>query len=244
METAPAEPSTSDILMQQIVEHAKRLGIPIASDKESEVLLHHTLRTARSDSPPDIAPVKTEVPQLPRINEPRPGILLGHYAILTSALGESPAEASQWIHASEYHAIATLSWLPRKYREDLHLFFVGPTGADGDPAWLEIASRIERDERICRKLVWLPSKTRVQESADIFLERTFFARPWEALTSPSQPRLDPIEDVVQMLSTIQDLRDTPPTIVRKWLDVLTQPGEVSDVVTPLILALEELELKK
>jgi hypothetical protein len=54
-------------------------------------------------------------------------------------------------------------------------------------------SRIEADERICRKQVWLPG---IDGSASEFLDSTFLAHPWrrEALAPQS---LDPLQRLVE-----------------------------------------------
>jgi hypothetical protein len=164
---------------------------------------------------------------------------VGHYAVLMSGLGNELSQADVWVRAAEYHAATALSGLPDKHREDLHLFLVGPPGACENLRWIELASLIERDERVCRKLVWLPPQSSMESSVQTFLNRTFLARPWRFLEGLHQPRLDPVAAIVRMLSSRDELRDTPPSALRQWLDVLTQPGDSPDLVEPLVRALKE-----
>lgn len=60
---------------------------------------------------------------------------------------------------------------------DMLVLLIGPEGSDADPEWLRAAAAIEIDDRVCRKLVWLPGVDAAR-SADEFLAKTPFARPW------------------------------------------------------------------
>jgi hypothetical protein len=168
-------------------------------------------------------------------------LLVGHYAVLMSGLGNDLSQADVWVRAAEYQAANALSGLPDKYREDLHLFLIGPPGACEDLRWVELASQIERDERVCRKLVWLPPQSSMENSVQTFLDRTFLARPWRALEGIHPPHLDPVADIVRMLSSHDELRDIPPSALNQWFEVLTQPGDSPDLVEPLVRALKELK---
>ena len=81
-------------------------------------------------------------------------------------------------------------------RGDLHLFLIGPQGSDEHAVWRGLRSRIESDERFCRKFVWLPSLKPGPEEIGSFLDRTFLAEPW-AGGSGSQVSLDPMERIVE-----------------------------------------------
>jgi hypothetical protein len=98
-------------------------------------------------------------------------------------------------------------------RTDLHLFLIGPIGTSIDPAWKGRRSRIESDERFCRKFVWLPSSNPDSSEIQAFLDRTFLAKPWEGQSV--EPRsLDPLERLAQDAS-----HDSPltPDEVRRWM---------------------------
>tara|TARA_B110001469_G_C9648769_1_gene329854 strand:+ start:3360 stop:3962 length:603 start_codon:yes stop_codon:yes gene_type:complete len=77
--------------------------------------------------------------------------------------------------------------------EDVLLFLVGPEINEDDfPEWKSRATQIERNDLVCRKLVWLPTKQEntVEISLTSFIERTFLSRPWSNTTSAKQPELD------------------------------------------------------
>jgi hypothetical protein len=77
-------------------------------------------------------------------------------------------------------------------KENLVLFVVVPPGASGDRAWLDVVHTIERDERVCRKMVFLPPTLDedIDDAISLFLDRTFLAQPW--LGVQSEADLDPL----------------------------------------------------
>jgi hypothetical protein len=65
---------------------------------------------------------------------------------------------------------------------DMLVVLIGPDGSSEDSKWARVAAAIEDSDRICRKLVWLPGYNPA-ESAEIFLARSPFARPWRGAAS-------------------------------------------------------------
>lgn len=60
---------------------------------------------------------------------------------------------------------------------DMLVLLIGPEGSEDSQEWLRVAALIEIDDRVCRKLVWLPGRDATR-SAEDFLSKTPFARPW------------------------------------------------------------------
>lgn len=60
---------------------------------------------------------------------------------------------------------------------DMLLLLIGPDCSSRDAKWISAAASIEDDDRICRKLVWLPDGD-LTASAESLLTRSPFARPW------------------------------------------------------------------
>ena len=87
---------------------------------------------------------------------------------------------SQWHGYQQYAAIAR-TWLLSDYSDDLNLFLVGPVGSKDETEWQNFAQVIERNDLVCRKLVWLPGKNDHEWSIEMgeFLDRTFLAQPWK-----------------------------------------------------------------
>lgn len=100
------------------------------------------------------------------------------------------------------------SWLSVD-AHDLQLFLIGPPGVATDPSWRETARRIEADDRVCRKLVWLPPLEPTVDAAKMFLRRTFLATPWQRYQTSSAAQLDQLSEI-----------PLPP----EWLDALQDEG--------------------
>ena len=73
---------------------------------------------------------------------------------------------------------------------NLQLFLAGPIGTAADAVWRHLAAQAEADDRVCRKLVWLPPERATVQQALVFLNRTFLARPWECGRQASSISLD------------------------------------------------------
>jgi hypothetical protein len=103
-------------------------------------------------------------------------------------------------------AAITRSWLGDE-APNLQLFLIGSVGSASDSNWRQLAAEAEADDRICRKLVWLPQREPTVEDAELFLGRTFLAKPWVNASTPGaqSPRLD-------SLGTIE--------LPRGWADVI------------------------
>jgi hypothetical protein len=98
-------------------------------------------------------------------------------------------------------------------RSDLHLFLIAPTSSSDQPIWRERRSRIESDERFCRKFVWLPTEKPDEVEIREFLDRTFLAQPWKGRSA--EPRsLDPLEQLIYDASGDSLLTSDE---VRRWI---------------------------
>jgi len=75
------------------------------------------------------------------------------------------AAFDQWIAAGEAGVV------------NIVMFCIAPSGHQDQPEWKMMAGQFERDDLVCRKLVWLPSSG--LDNARNFLDRTFLARPWD-----------------------------------------------------------------
>jgi len=86
------------------------------------------------------------------------------------------------------------SWLGVE-ASNLQLFILGIRGTAHDAQWRQFAAEIETDDRVCRKLVWLPPPNPTEHDAKSFLQRTFLARPWEDRDTATLPRLDAMSEI-------------------------------------------------
>lgn len=179
---------------------------------------------------PDLAP-----DQLP---ERVTALAIDHHHVLIGVLGESSEETILRDRLRRLHNQATVarSWLGAA-AEDLHLVLIGPPGGDVEDAWRRFANSVERDQRICRKLVWLPPADPTARAASraAFLRRTFLARPWRDSAAPEQGALD---WMAQLLTDIGS-DSFSSNVAKRWFELLEQPDiDRDDLVEGLVEALE------
>jgi hypothetical protein len=102
--------------------------------------------------------------------------------------------------------------LPLPMRTDVHLFIVLPLQAERDLEGQSWRNRLEGDERVCRKYVWLPGD-QPSRSLDRLMDRTFLARPWEGPhQEPSS--IDPLRRLIETAGLPQATSD-------RWVRALT-----------------------
>ncbi|WP_088260120.1 ABC-three component system middle component 1 [Fimbriiglobus ruber] len=166
------------------------------------------------------------------------GLFVDYHAILISDLPAPKTGADlvvEELHtklaSQQRRAAIAMTWLPPSMRSDLNLFIVAPPGSSDSLEWSEFAAQTERNEQVCRKLVWLPpaDKQSWRGSAKSFCERTFLARPWTAQNLPSgSAQLDPLAGILQ-----GDHR------MARWLAVMEKDTEEdSELADALMRALE------
>jgi hypothetical protein len=156
-------------------------------------------------------------------------LIIDCHSILLDQLveGEDGPDIEAQVAAEQRRAAIALTWLPPAMRSDLNLFLVAPAGSAGSSTWSDIAARVERNEQVCRKLVWLPSaeKSTWEEQAARFCDRTFLARPWFGQTRfETEPRLDPLGRLME-----QD------PVMARWLSIVDiDEGGDYDLIDALV----------
>ncbi len=122
-------------------------------------------------------------------------------------------------------------------RGDLHLFLIGPVGADGESSWRSRRALVESDERFCRKFVWLPSRAPTPDEVSSFLDRTFLAEPWAG--ESAEPRsLDPLERLIEDVGSNGSLSIDE---AKRWIARLQTLGDggLQEVAEDLVNILSE-----
>ncbi|MGB3845438.1 MAG: hypothetical protein WA940_06180 [Sphingopyxis sp.] len=77
---------------------------------------------------------------------------------------------------------------------DMLVLLIGPQGSSDRDEWAIAAAAIEDDDRICRKMVWLPDRD-PRASAEQFLQRSPFARPWRHAV-PFKGQVSSLETII------------------------------------------------
>lgn len=140
----------------------------------------------------------------------RRSAFIGDYPVLVGSFGDDVLRAKDVLfHHHEQAARARTHLGARK--ENLLLILVGPpVDPTNDRGWIDRAYETERDERLCRKMVFLPpiEERRLAQEIEQFLGRTFLARPWDVENEEAD--LDP-------LRTTLTTAEIPP----EWVELIT-----------------------
>ncbi|MFA7429565.1 MAG: hypothetical protein WCZ23_05385 [Rhodospirillaceae bacterium] len=164
-------------------------------------------------------------------------LVVGYHCLLLGDLGEDPdPEACRQVLIRYLNKAALDRSFLGPMGDDLLLILVGPPGSHDHETWWERQQVIERDARVCRKLVWLPpaKPESMDASAADFLGRTFLARPFKD-TADNTTELDRLaklaEHIVPAGLTAGE--------AQVWIELLSNPDPADDLLKSLVDALEE-----
>lgn len=163
------------------------------------------------------------------------GLQLGDFPVLVSTLRLEDRETLQArLKALHGQMVIARSFMRTEQIINAHIFLCATESGDGD--WLSVRDIAERDEAVCRKLVWLPATTSLQQSYRAFLERTFMARPWDTGGTVLDARLDHSQALVQRVLVKSGLT---PALAESWEDIVRDQGDDPDAMVKKIVDLME-----
>lgn len=152
---------------------------------------------------------------------------LGRHSILFGCLPPSPDVeiVRDNVRRLRNQAVVARSHLPVEQALDIQIWLVGSIGSQDNPEWRALALAIERDDRVARKLVWLPPQREDELESDfsVFIARTFLARPWKASAPQGSAQLDRLAG---LLAVAADLGIESATL-EEWFEQASNP-ELSD----------------
>lgn len=161
---------------------------------------------------------------------------MGQYPVIVAPIAldsvEGVTSALKRLHAQ---MVVARSYMYEKEVINAHLFLCATTPTTtGD--WLRLVDLIERDEAVCRKLVWIPKEAAIQESFDALLARTFLAMPWAQVRAVSDAALDQTYDLAQRLLVKHGLTEE---LAKKWVSLTERLiDDPESLVTELVQSRE------
>jgi hypothetical protein len=125
------------------------------------------------------------------------GLRLGRYPVVVGAIDvkDSDGMLSQ-LRSAHNQMVLARSFMRADEIIDAHIFFVTEVPSP-DADWAQLVDLVERDESVCRKIVWVPHITDLNASYDAFLDRTFLAQPWISTDEQNSAPLDQNERLVE-----------------------------------------------
>ncbi|TAX29819.1 ABC-three component system middle component 1 [Rhizobium leguminosarum] len=91
--------------------------------------------------------------------------------------------------------------------------------------WRQVVDLTERDERVCRKIVWVPNRDALKDSYDAFRARTFLATPWLTAGTMVNAPLDHNQGLAQRILVKNGLS---PMAAERWVELSKQNRDDPD----------------
>jgi hypothetical protein len=164
------------------------------------------------------------------------GIRLGAYPVIVApvTLGKK-TEMQETLRRLHSQMVIARSYMDRTEVINAHIFLCA-VNPSLDTDWRTVIDIAERDETVCRKVVWLPDPNRLDPSYAEFRARTFLAAPWEKAMERHDARLDQVQGLAATLLTEVGL---PEAVAAAWIDIVDQAGEDLDAMVERLVRARE-----
>lgn len=118
------------------------------------------------------------------------------------------------------------SYMARSEVINAHIFLCA-VDPSAETDWRTVIDIAERDETVCRKVIWLPDPSDLDRSYTDFLARTFLATPWEGVTERHDAPLDQVQGLAAKLLVKAGLAEA---VAPTWIDIVNQAADDSDAM--------------
>jgi hypothetical protein len=169
-------------------------------------------------------PTDVSLPQVTR------GLQLGLYAVIAAPLRLTSAETVEAdLKAAHNQMIIARSYMSNAQVIDAHIIFVADEPGKN---WKQHIDRVQRDEAICRKLVWMPALQDLDRSFADFVERSFFARPWLI----AEKRDAPLDQNQQLVETVLREQGLSGRAAKAWVELAASKIDDPDQLVERLVA--------
>ncbi|MDM0030077.1 ABC-three component system middle component 1 [Variovorax saccharolyticus] len=118
------------------------------------------------------------------------GLRIGEYPVLVAPITLNSKEQMQTsLRALHRQMVIARSYMRAEEVINAHIMLCA-TATDSQADWRGIIDLAERDETVCRKVIWMPNTDALDQSYGVFLARTFLAQPWRSLEAVLNAPLD------------------------------------------------------
>ncbi|UBM09387.1 ABC-three component system middle component 1 [Cupriavidus metallidurans] len=155
------------------------------------------------------------------------GLRLGPYPVLVISM-DLASPVNMQIRGVHNQMLLARSYMNKAEVINAHVFLV--CEADINAQAMALIDTIERDEQVCRKLVWNPG-TQPASAFEDFVERTFLAQPWRLANTVDDAPLDQNASLVSQVLQGQGLSAAA---AQRWIELaesdLQDPQELIDLL--------------
>jgi hypothetical protein len=166
------------------------------------------------------------------------GLRLGAYPVLVAPIALNSSEEMQTsLKALHNQMVIARSYMRAEEVINAHIILC-VTEADPKADWRGIIDLAERDETVCRKIIWMPDAKAIDASYEALLARTFLAQPWRSLEAVLDAPLDHNQGLAERILVRHGLSAAA---ARRWVQLAEAYKDDPDALIPqLIVAREEL----
>lgn len=161
------------------------------------------------------------------------GLRLGAYPVVVAPVTLGSVEDMQ----ASLRKLHTQMVIARSYMRaeeviNAHLFLcaINPASS-GD--WRSVIDLAERDEGVCRKVVWIPDAAALDASFESFRSRTFLASPWDVADERRDAPLDSNQGLAQRILVQHGLTDE---VAAAWIGVVDRLREDAETMVSQLVA--------
>jgi hypothetical protein len=118
------------------------------------------------------------------------GLRLGDYPVLVASIElGNVADLHASLRSLHTQMVIARSYMAAEEVINAHIMLIA---LESDPLqdWRRAVDLAERDETVCRKLIWIPNPDDLDQSYALFAARTFLATPWKSASSVQSAPLD------------------------------------------------------
>jgi len=217
------------MLRNLLLETARELGWTVEEVKEFELPYFH----GRDD------------PSFERLKDIY-GLRLGDYPVIVAPLILDSLSAMRLgLRRLHSQMVVARSYMRPQEVINSHLILCAMSGDDRQPGhssvdeddWRRMMDAAQRDETVCRKIVWMPNSESVEESYARFIARTFLSMPWNGMKEVRDASLDRDKEIVER-ALVRSGLDLPSA--KAWIEhILQLEGDSDALVAALTRAQPE-----
>jgi len=147
------------------------------------------------------------------------GLRLGDYPVLVASIElGNLADMQASLRSLHTQMVIARSYMAAEEVINAHIMLIA-LAPDPRQDWRRALDLAERDETVCRKLIWIPNPDEIDQSYASFVARTFLATPWKNAPSVRSAPLDRNQGLV--LRTLENHGLSQDSAAR-WIDLTHQ----------------------
>ena len=164
------------------------------------------------------------------------GLRLGDYPTIVAPVVLGTVEEMQAsLRRLHSQMVIARSYMRAEEVINAHLILCAPNPSP-EADWRNVVDLAERDETVCRKIIWIPDKGALDASYKEFVTRTFLAAPWREADESLNAPLDNNQGLAQRALVAHGLSNE---VAEQWVSAVRRvKDDPESLVVELVSARE------